>query len=156
MFGSIGTNFRWKNLDFSLLTTYSIGGKVNEAIYSSTMNPFYYGQTFHKHQLRAWTKPGDVTDVPRVTVGTSSISSDRFLVDASYFSIKNITIGYTIPKKAANYIGMKSIRVYCSMDNLAIFTHMKGRTRLTRCGAARASFTRLRVTSSQVWMSNSN
>ena len=90
------------------------------------MNPFYYGQTFHKHQLRAWTKPGDVTDVPRVTVGTSSISSDRFLVDASYFSIKNITIGYTIPKKAANYIGMKSVRVYCSMDNLAIFTHMKG------------------------------
>ena len=126
LFGSIGTNFRWKNLDFSLLTTYSIGGKVNEAIYSSTMNPFYYGQTFHKHQLRAWTKPGDVTDVPRVTVGTSSISSDRFLVDASYFSIKNITIGYTIPKKAANYIGMKSVRVYCSMDNLAIFTHMKG------------------------------
>ena len=53
-------------------------------------------------------------------------SSDRFLVDASYFSIKNITIGYTIPEKAANYIGMKSVRVYCSMDNLALFTHLKG------------------------------
>ena len=108
------------------LTTYSIGGKVNEAIYSSTMNPFYYGQTFHKHLTRAWKQPGDITDVPRVEVGTSSISSDRFLVDASYFSIKNITIGYTIPEKAANYIGMKSVRVYCSMDNLALFTHLKG------------------------------
>lgn len=126
LFGSIGTNFRWNGLDFSILTTYSIGGKVDEAIYSSTMNPFYYGQTFHKHSLRAWKKPGDVTDVPRVSVGTSNINSDRFLVDASYFAIKNITIGYTIPKKAANYIGMKSVRVYCSLDNLALFTHMKG------------------------------
>ena len=126
LFGSIGSTFQWKGLDFSILTTYSIGGKVNEAIYSSTMNPFYYGQTFHKHLTRAWKQPGDITDVPRVEVGTSSISSDRFLVDASYFSIKNITIGYTIPEKAANYIGMKSVRVYCSMDNLALFTHLKG------------------------------
>ncbi|MDE5579205.1 MAG: TonB-dependent receptor [Alistipes sp.] len=126
LFGSIGTNFRWKGLDVSILTTYSIGGKVNEGIYGSTMNPFYYGQTFHKHQLRAWKQPGDITDVPRVEVGTSSISSDRFLVDASYFAIKNITVGYTIPRKAAGYIGMKSVRVYCSLDNLAIFTHLKG------------------------------
>lgn len=59
-------------------------------------------------------------------VGTSSITSDRFLVDASYFAIKNITIGYTIPQKAASYIGMKHVRVYCSMDNLALFTHLKG------------------------------
>ena len=126
LFGSIGTNFRWKGLDVSILTTYSIGGKVNESIYSSTMNPFYYGQTFHKHQLRAWKQPGDITDVPRVEVGTSSISSDRFLVDASYFAIKNITVGYTIPRKASSFIGMKSVRVYCSLDNLALFTHMKG------------------------------
>ena len=126
LFGSIGTNFRWKGLDVSILTTYSIGGKVNESIYNSTMNPFYYGQTFHKHQLRAWKQPGDITDVPRVEVGTSSISSDRFLVDASYFAIKNITVGYTIPRKASSFIGMKSVRVYCSLDNLALFTHMKG------------------------------
>ena len=126
LFGSIGTTFQWKGLDFSILTTYSIGGKVNEGIYNSTMNPFYYGQTFHKHMLRAWKQPGDITDVPRVEVGTSGITSDRFLVDASYFSIKNITIGYSIPKKAANYIGMKNVRIYCSMDNLALFTHLKG------------------------------
>ncbi|MEG2061710.1 MAG: TonB-dependent receptor, partial [Alistipes sp.] len=126
LFGSIGTNFQWKDLDFSLLTTYSIGGKVMDGIYSSTMNVFYYGETFHKHALRAWQKPGDITDVPRVEVGTGSVSSDRFLVNASYFAIKNITVGYTIPSKASKRIGLKSIRVYCSLDNLALFTHMKG------------------------------
>ena len=126
LFGSIGTNFAWKGLDFSILTTYSIGGKVYDSVYSGLMNPFYFGQTFHKHQQRAWQKPGDITDVPRIEVGTGSISSDRFLVDASYFAIKNITLGYTIPKKAAHYIGLKSVRVYLSLDNLALFTHMKG------------------------------
>ena len=126
LFGSIGTNLQWKGIDFSILTTYSIGGKVLDYIYAGAMNPFYYGQTYHSHLTRAWQKPGDITDVPRVEVGTSSITSDRFLVDASYFAIKNITIGYTIPQKAASYIGMKHVRVYCSMDNLALFTHLKG------------------------------
>ncbi len=126
LFGSIGTNFQWKGLDFSFLTTYSIGGKILDSMYNSTMNVYYIGQTWHKHALRAWKQAGDVTDVPRIEVGTSDPISDRFLVDASYFAIKNITIGYSIPKKAANYIGMKSVRVYCSLDNIAIFTHMKG------------------------------
>lgn len=126
LFGSIGTTLQWKGLDFSILTTYSIGGKVLDYIYSSAMNPFYYGNTFHSHLKRAWTKPGDVTDVPRVEIGSDNITTDRFLVDASYFAIKNITIGYTIPKKAASAIGMKHVRVYCSLDNLALFTHLKG------------------------------
>ena len=126
LYGSIGTSFQWKGLDFSIMTVYSIGGKVYDSLYAATMNVFYYGQTFHSHALRAWQKPGDITDVPRIEVGTSGITSDRFLVDASYFSIKNITLGYTIPQKASRYIGMKSIRVYCSLDNLALFSHMKG------------------------------
>ncbi len=126
LFGSIGTNFRWKGLDFSLLTTYSIGGVTSDSIYSSTMNVFYYGETFHKHNLRAWTPENTFTDVPRVEVGSSSVSSDRFLVDASYFAIKNITLGYTFPKSLAARLGLKSVRVYGSLDNLALFTHMKG------------------------------
>lgn len=126
LFGSIGTNFYWKGLDFSILTTYSIGGKALDGTYSSLMQPFYYGNTYHKHLLRAWQQPGDITDVPRMNVGQAQINSDRFLVDASYFAIKNITLGYTLPKKSVNYLGLKSVRIYVSLDNLALFTHMKG------------------------------
>ena len=64
--------------------------------------------------------------MPRVEVGATYATSDRFLVDASYFSIKNITVGYSLPKHVANYIGMKNVRIYCSLDNIAIFTHLKG------------------------------
>ena len=90
------------------------------------MNPFYYGETFHRDLLNAWKTPGQVTSVPRVEIGSSQITSDRFLIDASYFAIKNVTLGYTLPKKACNAIGMKSIRIFVSADNLALFTHMKG------------------------------
>ena len=126
LFGSIGTTLAVKGFDLSVLATYSIGGKVLDGTYSSTMNPFYYGETFHRDLLNAWKTPGQVTSVPRVEIGSSQITSDRFLIDASYFAIKNVTLGYTLPKKACNAIGMKSIRIFVSADNLALFTHMKG------------------------------
>ena len=126
LFGSIGTNLQWKGIDFSILTTYSIGGKVLDYIYAGAMNPFYYGQTYHSHLTRAWQKPGDITDVPRVEVGTSSITSDRFLVDASYFAIKNITVGYTLPKRWLKKIDIESLRIYATLDNIAMFNHMDG------------------------------
>lgn len=126
LWGSIGTNLSAYGVDLSILTTYSIGGKVLDGTYSGTMSPFYYGETFHRDALNAWTTPGQITSVPRIEVGTSSITSDRYLIDASYFAIKNITLGYTLPKKICNAISMKSIRIFVSADNLALFTHMKG------------------------------
>ena len=126
IYGSIGTNFSWKGLDLSILTTYSIGGYVYDSIYANTMQVMYTGNTFHRHTLRAWTKPGDITDVPRNEVKSGGVSSTRFLVDASYFSIKNITLGYSLPKSVVNKIGLKNLRIFASVDNLAIFTHMQG------------------------------
>lgn len=48
------------------------------------------------------------------------------LVDASYFAIKNITLGYTLPKAWMQKAGLSSIRIFGSVDNLALFTHLKG------------------------------
>ena len=126
LYGSIGTNFSWKGLDLSVLTTYSIGGKVYDSLYANSMEVMYLGNTFHRHALRAWTKPGDITDVPRTEIKSGGIMSDRFLVDASYFSIKNITLGYSLPQSAVKKIGLKNLRVFASVDNLALFTHMQG------------------------------
>ena len=125
-YGSIGTDFSWKGLDVSILTTYSIGGKIFDSMYNASMNTMYVGNTWNKHALRRWQKPGDITDVPRIEIGGEYAKTDRFLVDASYFAIKNITLGYTLPKPWMQKIGMNSIRVFGSADNVALFTHLKG------------------------------
>lgn len=126
LYGSIGTNLSYKGLDLSILTTYSIGGKIYDTLYYGSMVNMYYNQNWNKHALRRWQKPGDITDVPRIEVGGSYTVNDRFLIDASYFAIKNITLGYTLPKQIMNRIGLNSIRIFTSVDNLALFSHLDG------------------------------
>jgi TonB-linked SusC/RagA family outer membrane protein len=126
LYGSLGTDFTWKGLTLSVLTTYSLGGKVYDSVYYSGMNLWYLSSTWNKNALRRWQKPGDVTDVPRSTIAESINTNDRFLIDASYFAIKNITLTYALPNSWVNKLGMTGARIFGSVDNLALWTHLDG------------------------------
>ena len=126
LYGSIGTDLTWKGLTLSVLTTYSIGGKIYDSLYAGSMNNMYYNNNWNRHALRRWTQPGDVTDVPRIEVGGKYATSDRFLVDASYFAIKNVTLSYSLPRTWMRSAGLNAVRLFGSVDNLALFTHLQG------------------------------
>ena len=69
----------------------------------------------------------DTADVPRMAIADgSALATDRYLIDASYFAIKNITLSYTLPQLWVNKIGLGAVRVFTSMDNVALFTHLDG------------------------------
>ncbi len=125
--GSFASNFVvFKNIDFSFLTTYSVGGKVLDGLYQSAMNVTYAGNNWHRNKLRRWQKSGDITDVPMVEIGGNYASVGEDLIDASYFAIKNITLGYTIPSKTLSRAQIKSLRVFFTADNIALFSHLDG------------------------------
>lgn len=126
LYGSLATDLSWKGIDLNILTTYSIGGKIYDSLYAGSMDNMYYNNGWNKHALRRWQKPGDITDVPRIEIAGKNTTNDRFLVDASYFAIKNITLGYTLPKSWLSKANMNSVRVFASVDNLALFTHLQG------------------------------
>ena len=126
LYGSLGTDFSWKGFDLSILTTYSIGGKVYDGLYNGSMNNMYYNNNWNKHALRRWQKPGDVTDVPRIEVAGKTTTNDRYLVDGSYFAIKNITLGYTFPKKWLSKIEVSALRLFVTADNIMMFNHLDG------------------------------
>ena len=115
IFGSLGTDFSWKGLTLSVLTTYSLGGKVFDSLYQSDMNLWYLSSTWNKNMLRRWQKPGDVTDVPRASIAESINNTDRFLIDASYFAIKNITLAYALPMSWVSKLGMTGARILSSV-----------------------------------------
>lgn len=126
LYGSIGTNLTYKNFDLSVLTTYSIGGKVIDVLYYNDMNLQYLNNSLHKNALRRWQQPGDITDVPRMAIKETASVLDRYLINASYFAIKNITLTYTLPKYLTKKAGLSNVRVFCSADNIALFSHLDG------------------------------
>ena len=126
LYGSLGTDLSWKGLNLSILTTYSIGGKILDGNYYSSMNLTYLSGTWNQNVLRRWQQPGDVTDVPRMAIKGDTYVTDRYLVSASYFAIKNITLSYNLPKKWVNKARLNNVRVYGSCDNVALFSHLDG------------------------------
>ena len=126
LYGSLSSDLSYKNFSLSILTTYSIGGKVYDSLYAGSMENMYYNHNWNRHILRRWQKPGDITDVPRVEINGKTVTTDRYLIDASYFAIKNITLGYTLPKKITALAGISSVRLFGSMDNVSLFTHLQG------------------------------
>ena len=95
-----------------------------------------YGLFPKIHTIDRWTEenPDPNAFWPRtnsyLTTDTGCLlikgTADRYLVDASYFAIKNITLGYTLPTRIAKKIAMNRVRLYTSFDNVALFTHLNG------------------------------
>ena len=128
LYGSWSNDVRVGNFDFSLMTTYSIGGKVNDGVYQGLLYSSYIGQAAHVDRLKAWKQPGDITTLPKIEAhGSARVAlTDDELFDASYFAIKNITVGYTLPAKALKAMSIKSARVSLTADNLKLFSALKG------------------------------
>ncbi|MDR0582053.1 MAG: TonB-dependent receptor [Prevotellaceae bacterium] len=126
-YGSIGSEFTiLKNIDFSFLTVYSIGGVTTDVMYEGFMDPLRPGINLHNNAKRAWQKPGDITDIPRLQYGSDYLSTQSHLLDASYFGIRNITLGYTLPKKWTDKIRLSSLRLYVAADNVVTFSALDG------------------------------
>lgn len=123
LYGSLGTTLNFKKLDFSLLTAYSIGGKIYDVVGYNYLNPLYIGNNLSREVLRAWKQPGDITDVPRMQKEVTHTINDRAIVDASYFSIKSVSAGYTFD---INRIGLNSVRYFIQGDNLVMFSARQG------------------------------
>ena len=126
VYGSVGTDLTWKGLTLSVLGTYSLGGKIYDSLYASQMDLWYLSSTWNTNMMRRWQKPGDVTDVPRSMIAASTLTTDRYLIDASYFAIKNITLSYALPTNWVSKIGMTGARIFGSVDNLALWSHLDG------------------------------
>ena len=97
-----------------------------------------YSQGVEVNGVTVWNWFDDVTNVkvanadtktPRPTRANPNDNdrmSSRYVEDGSYLRIKNITLGYTFPKKWMNKIKFENIRVYCNIQNLYTFTKYSG------------------------------
>lgn len=141
MMGSFNTSLTYKNFSLSALFTYSIGGKVYDSSYRDLMSVNANPGAIHSDILDAWDGiPEGMTEksinridpngVPVVDYGRNTYTggdlSTRWLKDASYLVVKNITLSYEMPKRMLTKMGLNGMRLNLGAENLATFTKRKG------------------------------
>ena len=146
--GSFSLSGRWKNLDFGANFNYVIGGRLLNywsmmSTYGAKDNMFGSNRlAFVKdaYSPYRWSSNGelefvsDPAELAKMNAGATMHSPtsmvallfDKWLEDASYLRLKNLTIGYTLPKEWARKVGMNNLRVYFTGTNLLTLTKYTG------------------------------
>lgn len=125
--GGFGTSLAWRGLSLSAQFSWMANRWVmNNDRFFEESNGLYSSYNQSKRLLYdRWKKPGDVTDIPRY--GVVAQLDDRFLENASFLRLKNLTLAYVLPQawfKKSNFFS--SARIYLQGQNLLTFTGFKG------------------------------
>ncbi|MGC5746160.1 SusC/RagA family TonB-linked outer membrane protein [Chryseobacterium sp. NFX27] len=128
-FGNFSTTFNFKNWELSASFNYQFGGKIYDTNYAGLMDAFPQGGASHTDIYNRWTTPGQITDVPALnssTVAASNAASSRWLVDASYLLLRNASIGYSFNPDIVKSVGVSSLKLFVSGENLWVASKRKG------------------------------
>ena len=116
----------WKGLDLTVFGTGSQGNDIFHASYRpdyATTNK--YKEVFYDNR---WTAENPNGTVPRAGANEMDkyITSSAMVYDGSYFKIKQIQLGYTLPKNWLKKVFVNNLRVYCSLDDFITFSSYPG------------------------------
>ena len=121
--------FEWKGFDFSMF--WQGVGKRSQMLRGELLEPYHsnYSYVMYKHQLDFWTPTNTNAKYPRLAAqGSASDTnnwgrpSDIFVLDAKYARLKNLAIGYSLPKKVIEPLGLQKLRVYVTGQDLLTLT----------------------------------
>ncbi|GAA5225184.1 TonB-dependent receptor [Membranihabitans marinus] len=125
-------NFSYKNFDLSIFMNGATGHKTFFAVgryydigRTATITSFTANWN---DRWKSFEKPGD-GKTPKINSNATTngkFATSRWLYDSDWFRIKNLTLGYFVPNKVINRIGIKSLRIYATADNLILFSKYPG------------------------------
>lgn len=119
-YGGISTTFSFKGLDLSAQVNFFLNRYMYNNDRNNLTNPDYFLDNMSTDVLREWRQAGDITDVPRPTSsGGNSYQAQttRFLEDASFWRLRNVMLGYTLPTTLLSKTGLRSARVFVQGQN---------------------------------------
>ena len=119
--GGLSINLFWKDFDFSAL--FQGAFDVDKYCEAESSYAFYNGGKVLKKHLDRWTPENHNASYPRITKDsqTNFVTSSFWLEDGSYVRLKNVSLGYNLPKSWLNRIGVSRIKVYVAGENLLTF-----------------------------------
>ena len=126
----ITINLGYKGFD---LVAFGSGASGNEIAYAVPRSTRTQANTLQYIFDNRWQKPGDNSLYPSAKLGgwanasyANFLESSAYVFDGSYFKIKQLQLGYTLPKKFLEKIAINSLRLYVSLDDWFVFTKYPG------------------------------
>jgi len=128
MIYGLTANLQWREFDFSMVLQGVHGVDVLNA--NKTLSQeVYSGWNTSTEALNAWTSDNH-TNQPRLIQsdpnGNFSNTSSYFVEDGSFLKVRNIQLGYELPKSILSKLNMSKARVYISAENVLTFTKYSG------------------------------
>ena len=127
--GGFGLTLRYKK--WSLRTSFTYRWDVD--VVNSSRMAFENMSSFDNQSVAVnwrWRKEGDITEIPRAVNGGSTafnyLGSDRYVEDASYVRLSYIQLSYSFEPAWLKKIGLKSLNLYASADNVCFWTKYTG------------------------------
>ncbi len=119
-------NLNWRNFDFLFFGQGVAGNQIFKALRRYDIQQ----ANLTGDALERWTGEGSTNDYPRLTFNDTnrnfSRSSDFYIEDGSYFRVKNVQLGYTLPQSLLKTIGLGKVRFYISGNNVLTLTKYTG------------------------------
>ncbi|PZR29333.1 MAG: TonB-dependent receptor [Citrobacter freundii] len=128
-YGGIATTIMYKGIDLSAQVSFFLNRDVYNNDRVNLENPSYFFDNMSSELLTEWKKPGDVTNIPRPSSAGGNAfqgNTTRFLEDGSFWRLRNVTLGYTVPASITNKLKIRSARVFIQGQNW--WTHTKFRS----------------------------
>lgn len=160
-YGGFGVSATAYGFDLSVDASYQLGGWIFDSGYQQLMHTisgqgssgYFTGYNWHTDILDAWTPENANSDIPRLCATDlyANATSDRFLTRASYLSLNNVTLGYTLPKSLTRKAQIEKVRFMIAAENVALLSARRGldpRQSYTSSSAAR--YTPIRTVSGGV------
>ncbi|WP_419788924.1 TonB-dependent receptor [Mucilaginibacter sp. FT3.2] len=120
----------YKGFDLALSFTGVFGVSLYNADRMQGLDPTY-PFNLYAEDLKRWTGPGTSNSIPRLSLDATNNNyrtSDLFVESGNYVSLKNATLGYTLPVTWTKKAALKGVRLYASGQNLFYITKYKGYT----------------------------
>ena len=127
--GGFGLTFRYKK--WTLRTSFTYRWDVD--VVNSSRMAFENMSSFDNQSVAVnwrWRKEGDITEIPRAVNGSSTafnyLGSDRYVEDASYVRLSYVQLSYALEPAWLKKVGLKSLNLYASADNVFLWTKYTG------------------------------
>lgn len=135
-FGSLNLTFNYKNFDLGLNFYGSYGGEILNLVKRELESASGYGNSASFSNVSVdyfnnrWNGEGSTNSYARALIDDGNIQNNRassyFVEDGSYFRLRNLNLGYSLPSTTVEKLGLSGLRIYASAQNVFTITNYSG------------------------------